>query len=713
MVTLPKCEALSHENLASCRLEHQIICLIEILERLYTRYSHSSVFCERCTTSNHDNWHASIAVLAGCNLIWVRYLRSMEAFSKDTMEKPVAEKQEAVVSTNEKKRQAAADETATRLKKPKHTRKKHMDPAVLELRGRFHQCCATNDLATAMEAYNKAIEIGTRIEPQSFYNLLNLCDGLADRGLHVGTPKSSEKVGDSTAAVTTKEVVDVDIDTRKEHAESVKRRMDELRIPLTETAYSALIKILAKTGDFDEAERLIVEAEGVQQCKPKLRMYSSLLQAYCDKGLMKEALGMWLKLSKHSLIATEREYISLMKCARLFGQPAVMDRVLSDLSEDVPVPSKETSRTLVEWFLSPSAILSETQSTDNDIVELLEEIQVPYPHDTANMGPVQTTNSHGWQISEACVVDTKTGILESGCLKGCRLQPVATSASAWTEMKRMNEAIGTKDTLAYALAMEAISHAAYYTVVQGKVGGDNSEFQGGGKGRKKQQQGSLEEHRRRWQDFKTFLGQRYAARKLDVVIDGANVGYYDSNFATAPNHVNYHQIDWIVGHFLREGKNVLLIIHSRHFSPNLMPPQYRDLHRRWKEAGVLYATPRGMNDDWFWLHAALETGAHVLTNDEMRDHHFQMLAPRSFLRWKDRQQIHFGFGPWRGARRLVELRYPEIYSRRIQRIGDGLVVPLPMRGDANRFLDGSHISEDDPPEETYLCIRPKASTLQE
>lgn len=33
----------------------------------------------------------------------------------------------------------------------------------------------------------------------------------------------------------------------------------------------------------------------------------------------------------------------------------------------------------------------------------------------------------------------------------------------------------------------------------------------------------------------------------------------------------------------------------------------------------------------------------MVTNDEMRDHHFRMLSPRWFNRWKERNQIHFSF----------------------------------------------------------------------
>jgi ribonuclease P protein 3 len=29
----------------------------------------------------------------------------------------------------------------------------------------------------------------------------------------------------------------------------------------------------------------------------------------------------------------------------------------------------------------------------------------------------------------------------------------------------------------------------------------------------------------------------------------------------------------------------------------------------------------------------------VVTNDQMRDHHFCMLAPRFFLKWRERHQV--------------------------------------------------------------------------
>jgi len=146
----------------------------------------------------------------------------------------------------------------------------------------------------------------------------------------------------------------------------------------------------------------------------------------------------------------------------------------------------------------------------------------------------------------------------------------------------------------------------------------------------------------------------------------------------------------------------------------------------------VYRTPAGMNDDWFWMHAALAAGGSdnegdgasrsnrpsvlAVTNDEMRDHHFQMLAEGSFLWWKERHQVKFDFRPWNRelGHRTVLLEYPKRYSRRMQRVncdgdeggGDAFVVPAPKRGDEGRYCDGQHVAEEGvPDEETYTVIR--------
>ena len=156
-----------------------------------------------------------------------------------------------------------------------------------------------------------------------------------------------------------------------------------------------------------------------------------------------------------------------------------------------------------------------------------------------DMGPVQVQGT-GWMATSACTVDTDTGILTSGCLKGSSLQPVALSDDQWNDMKTMNETI----------------------VKNGMLENDKSMYQGGGKGKKRhpsKQQGGVEKRQRSWKHFQDYLNQR---QQFDIVIDGANVGYYKQNFANAPKHVDYRQIDLLLGKFQSE-QQVRTTSHAR------------------------------------------------------------------------------------------------------------------------------------------------------
>ena len=733
----------------------------------------------------------------------------------------------------EKKHQQHQHDAGGKKTSKKKVKTKHMDPKVLRVRKIIQEGCRTNDLASAMEAYEDALSQGIRVEAQSYYNLLNLCDGLDrdERKVHVGTPKQQppkakpqekastnadearQKDGESkhnksneaaAANPAPAKANPIDSQQRQEYVFAIKEKMQskEVNLPLNETAYSAIVKILSKNKEYSKAEEILAEAEAVQQCKPKLRLYASLLHAYCsaresdeasspskDTGDEKttkskprttklvDALRCWKRLRQRAtairkdakaakkssgggyvldgMDLTEREYLSLIRCAaRAYsssdnaegdpGNDLVMEDVLTRLAEDVPVPSKDTVAAILEWFQAQnkqtkSNPLAKPENPKRTIIqELLDEIRT---YDTVSepsprMGPVVASatttapsNAKGsWTISEACSIDGTTGVLLDGCLKGLCLKPVPLSDGSFRDMTAMNESI----------------------VTDGNVKGNaQCKFQGGRKG-KRRTDFSPDERRHEWKRFDDFLNQQCGVavkastgdgssgdnnnhskpsqRPYDVVIDGANIGYFKQNFAYAPRHVDYEQIDWVVRHFTDKlGKKVLLVMHNRHFGRHMLPDKYRPICDAWRNEGILYRTPPGMNDDWFWMHAALRFKTLVVTNDEMRDHHFQMLAPKFFLRWKERHQIHFDFGDtkngnakssndhrYRGSGRRpreVLLTYPDVYSRRIQNVADGLVVPLTKRGDENRFLDGCHVaSKDEPGAELYLCIRPTDTT---
>lgn len=134
--------------------------------------------------------------------------------------------------------------------------------------------------------------------------------------------------------------------------------------------------------------------------------------------------------------------------------------------------------------------------------------------------------------------------------------------------------------------------------------------------------------------------------KYDIVIDGANVGYYNQNYLGAPTHVDYQQIDWMVRQVEGRGYRPLLVLHSRHLTRTTISKRNAAIVADWMSKDLLLQTPAGCNDDWFWLYTAVAIKAKVVTNDEMRDHHFLMLSPKWFSRWKERNQIRFSFGAW-------------------------------------------------------------------
>jgi len=151
---------------------------------------------------------------------------------------------------------------------------------------------------------------------------------------------------------------------------------------------------------------------------------------------------------------------------------------------------------------------------------------------------------------------------------------------------------------------------------------------------------------------------------FDTIVDGANVGMFNQNFEDA--RFNFHQLERLMAHLREErgaeAKPALLVLHQRRVKGGAAnAPSAGNLIRQWRNnrahpshsqllalrltspscADELFTTPAGSNDDWYWLYAAVNAGASgiLITNDELRDHVFQMLpAPRLFYKWKERHQ---------------------------------------------------------------------------
>jgi len=128
----------------------------------------------------------------------------------------------------------------------------------------------------------------------------------------------------------------------------------------------------------------------------------------------------------------------------------------------------------------------------------------------------------------------------------------------------------------------------------------------------------------------------------DIIIDGANVAFFGQSYfdfqqiADAVEHIKASQL----------GKKPLVLLHvNRAQGKAAEKPKAAKLLASLSEANCLFTTPQGSNDDWYWIYAAVAAGGNglLVSNDEMRDHIFQLLAPKYFHKWKQRHQVRYMF----------------------------------------------------------------------
>ncbi|PSC70853.1 pentatricopeptide repeat [Micractinium conductrix] len=178
-----------------------------------------------------------------------------------------------------------------------------------------------------------------------------------------------------------------------------------------------------------------------------------------------------------------------------------------------------------------------------------------------------------------------------------------------------------------------------------------------------------ERQEKRPNDFQQFKAWLERHGPFGAVIDGANVALYGQNFETGG--FNFGQIRAVINHLKSRHPDLkpLLMLHvGRTKAPQAKAPDAQALLKQLTAEHSFYTTPAGSNDDWYWIYASVTAGAKglLVSNDEMRDHIFQLLAPKYFLKWKQRHQVkyHFGLGG-------LELDYPAPYTTCVQELACG------------------------------------------
>lgn len=201
---------------------------------------------------------------------------------------------------------------------------------------------------------------------------------------------------------------------------------------------------------------------------------------------------------------------------------------------------------------------------------------------------------------------------------------------------------------------------------------------------------------------------RFAKRIIDdtfdVVIDGANVGYYGvtnwyskakrdlllrlgrSDVSITPKEVshmplpvdvcpNFESVQSVLELVKGLGRTARIILHERHSTPSQrLYGRNEELLSMWRKEGYLIESPPYLNDDYCWLYACIQKKeCMIVSNDLMRDHHFQMLSQRSFVRWRQRHRITFKIG-----HRGVVIHTPAPYSTWVQNAPSSNVWHIPF-----------------------------------
>ncbi|KAL0027358.1 hypothetical protein WJX79_004098 [Trebouxia sp. C0005] len=185
---------------------------------------------------------------------------------------------------------------------------------------------------------------------------------------------------------------------------------------------------------------------------------------------------------------------------------------------------------------------------------------------------------------------------------------------------------------------------------------------------------------RKPKDFKVFQAWLEQHGPVEALIDGANVALYGQNWERGA--FSFGQIKGVMDQLGRTHPDLhpLMMLHvGRTKGPAAECKPGKTLLADLKKRHAFYATPTGSNDDWYWMYAAVKAGPKglLISNDEMRDHMFQLLAPRFFHKWKQRHQVKFTFDE-----SGLHLHHPAAYTVCAQGLANGSYVFPAARGNA-------------------------------
>ncbi|XP_009631048.1 proteinaceous RNase P 2 [Nicotiana tomentosiformis] len=353
----------------------------------------------------------------------------------------------------------------------------------------------------------------------------------------------------------------------------------------------------------DDGDKAFELAKGVGNCG-KLRTYGPALFCYCKMGEADKAYQVEDHMRSIGLQLEEAELVGLLKVSVVKEREEKVYQYLHKLRMSVRSVSASAAEIIQSWF--EGEVAAKLGLSDWDKGQVKEAI-------LQNGGG---WHGRGWLGKGKWIVQRSQIAPDGRCLT-CQERLVCVDIDK-AETERFAEAVAS-------LAMEREVHSNF-----------------------KEFQDWLEKH-----------------SEYDAVVDAANVGLYQQNFAEGGFSIA--QLVTVVKELhSRSNKWPLVVLHKKRLRALLENAYYRELLEEWINEKVLYGTPFGSNDDWYWLYAAVKRKCLLVTNDEMRDHIFELLGSSFFAIWKERHQVKYTFV--KGESKLL---MPPTYSVVIQESENG------------------------------------------
>lgn len=351
------------------------------------------------------------------------------------------------------------------------------------------------------------------------------------------------------------------------------------KIPMNEATLTSVARMAMSMGDGDMAFDMVKKMKPLG-LNPRLRSYGPALSAFCKNGELDKAFSVEKHMLEHGVYPEEPELAALLRVSIDASNAEKVYYLLHKLRTSVRQVSPSTANLIITWFKSKDAARVGKVKLDRKRIKKAMENGGGGWHGLGWLGRGK------WSVSS-------TNVGKDGLCKSCG-EKLATIDLDPIETENFAESVA-------AIAAQKEK---------------NSSFQ-------------------KFQKWLEYYGP------FEAVIDAANVGLFSQRKFT-PSKVN------LIANGIRQKlpskKWPLIVLHNRRINGRKMEePVNKTLIEKWKNADALYATPTGSNDDWYWLYAAIKFKCLIVTNDEMRDHTFQLLGNDFFPRWKERHQVHFSF----------------------------------------------------------------------